>query len=873
MRNMIMRADYCEPAYWIESIELEISLVPECTQVTNTMHIVRNKQRAPEPLVLDGCELMLEMLSLNGTILRQEDYLLDEHSLTLSLLPDEFTLTITTLIHPDKNTSLEGLYLSNGIFCTQCEASGFQHITYYLDRPDVMSRFTTRIIADKKAYPCLLSNGNLIEQGDLENGKHFVVWQDPFKKPCYLFALVAGDLDCLSDIFTTQSGRVVALRIFVEKGFRERCHHAMASLKQAMRWDEQKYGREYDLDVFMMVAVSDFNMGAMENKGLNIFNAKYILADQDSATDRDFEGIQLVIGHEYFHNWTGNRITCRDWFQLSLKEGLTVFREQEFTADMTSQSLSRIDDVTTLRANQFPEDDGPLAHPVRPDSYIEVNNLYTATVYEKGAELIRMQQTLLTPEGFRRGMDCYFDRHDGQAVTCDDFVQALADANQVDLQQFKLWYSQAGTPTVKISTHYDPEKQEYELTLSQSCPLTPEQAEKKPFHIPLKMALFSREGEKLVLRQGQTEQIIELKAETETYTFKNITTMPVLSILRHYSAPVKLDYRSSIDDNYTLFYYDDDAFNRWEAGQHLAFIMLDRFMESYEDGRFCRIDQRFAEGLSRAFTGMDADPGLNARILMLPTMQQMSERFEKDIPVERIKIAHDTLREDMAICLYEKALSTYQQLNTVHSYQFTPLEVGRRSLKYACLYYLVHSGNEEGLALAIAQYHQANNMTDRLAALRLVTSSENDSRSILLENFYSRWQHDSLTLDKWFTLQAIGDLPDIIDNLRLLLRHPGFNYKNPNKVRALIGAFSTQNFAHFHAMDGSGYFFLAEQVCILDKINPQVAARLVTPLTSWQRHISLRQSLMKDALETILSEPKLSNNVFEMVSKSFSKGI
>lgn len=868
MRNMIKRMDYREPAYWIESINLDIDLQPESTQVISTLQMVRNKQRPAAPLVLDGSGLELKSVYLNGAALTQQDYHLGKHSLTISQLPDEFTLTITTLIAPDSNTTLEGLYLSNGMFCTQCEAAGFQHITYYLDRPDVMSRFTTRIRADKAKYPCLLSNGNLIEQGDLDNGKHFVVWQDPFKKPCYLFALVAGDLDCLEDFFTTQSGRQVTLRIFAEKGMRERCHHAMASLKSAMLWDEQKYGREYDLDIFMMVAVSDFNMGAMENKGLNLFNAKYILADQNSATDHDFEGIQLVIGHEYFHNWTGNRITCRDWFQLSLKEGLTVFRDQEFNADLTSRSLSRIDDVTLLRATQFVEDDGPLAHSVRPDSYIEVNNLYTATVYNKGAELIRMMQTLLTEEGFRHGMDCYFERHDGQAVTCDDYVQALADANQTDLTQFKLWYSQAGTPTVKVLTHYDAEQQEYELTLTQSSHLTAEGHESAPMHIPLKMALFSRKGEKLILEPGKKEKVIELKAWKETYTFKNIPSIPVLSILRNFSAPVKLEHSPAVDDHYTLFNHDDDAFNRWEAGQHLAYLMLDRFMESYEEGRFCRIDQRFLEGLARAFKDFGKDPGFNARILMLPSMQQMSERFDKDIPVERIKIAHDTLREDIAIALYSDALSTYQQLNTSQPYHFTPHDVGRRSLKNACLYYLVHSGNEEGLALAIDQYHSANNMTDRLAALRLVTSYENDSRAVLLEDFYARWERDSLTLDKWFAIQAASEVPDIIDNIRALLRHPAFTYTNPNKVRALIGAFSTQNFAYFNALDGSGYFLLAQQVCILDKINPQVAARIVTPLTSWQRHQTLRQDLMKDALQAILSEPNLSNNVFEIVSKS-----
>ncbi|MBY0544466.1 MAG: aminopeptidase N, partial [Gammaproteobacteria bacterium] len=525
MHQMTQRTDYTPPAYWVTSIELTVELDPKDTRVKNIMRLIRNNDVPIASLHLDGHDLTLEEIQLDGRALGPETYKLDEHGLTIEALPNEFTLTLTTLVHPDKNTALEGLYISNNIFCTQCEASGFSHITYYLDRPDVMAVFTTRIIGDKTHYPYLLSNGNLVEQGDLANNQHFAVWHDPFKKPCYLFALVAGDLDCLEEPFITQSGRTINLRIFVEKGLRERCHHAMESLKNAMRWDEEHYGRECDLDNFMLVAVSDFNMGAMENKGLNIFNAKYILADSDTATDRDFEGIQIVIGHEYFHNWTGNRITCRDWFQLSLKEGLTVFRDQEFNADMTSRGLVRIDDVTQLRAGQFPEDAGPLAHPVRPDCYIEVNNLYTATVYNKGAEVIRMMRTLLTPEGFRRGMDLYFERHDGQAVTCDDYTQALADANQFDLTQFKLWYSQAGTPTVKVITHYNAEMQTFELTLSQSCLPTPGQPDKAPLHIPVKIALFSENGEKLPL----SDKLIELKDKTEIIIIEQVPSKPILS--------------------------------------------------------------------------------------------------------------------------------------------------------------------------------------------------------------------------------------------------------------------------------------------------------------------------------------------------------
>lgn len=868
MRNVIKRSEYTPPNYWIESVELTFDLHPHQTQVINTMRIVRNHEKPTAPLVLNGEHLTLKQIVLNGKLLDTNEFLQDAHSLTINDVPDHFELTITTIIHPDKNTTLEGLYISNDIFCTQCEAHGFRCITYFLDRPDVMTFFKTKIIADKHRYPRLLSNGNLIETGDLEDDKHYAIWHDPFKKPCYLFALVAGNLDCLEDHFITQSGRDITLRIYVEKGMRERCHHAMESLKLAMRWDEEKYGREYDLDIFMIVAVSDFNMGAMENKGLNIFNAKYILADPESATDIDYESIQIVVGHEYFHNWTGNRITCRDWFQLSLKEGLTVFRDQEFNADITSRAISRIDDVVILRASQFPEDAGPLAHPVRPDSYIEVNNFYTATVYNKGAEVIRMMQTLLTPEGFRRGMDLYFERHDGQAVTCDDYAQALADANHVDLTQFKRWYSQAGTPVIKVEQRYLPHSHQFELTLTQSCPATPDQLDKLPMHIPVKVALFDENGNKLWLGEEQKERTLELKHAAEIFTFSNIAKPPILSILRNFSAPVKLEFTRPISDYYTLLKHDDDAFNRWEAAQELGFHMLDVFIDAYQNEHQYKLDERYIDALYHALKSTSQDPALSARILMLPSLQQMSERYQSNMPVEAITIAHATLRETLAIRLYDLMLTTYKRLNQHQTYQFNATEAGRRSLKNACLYYLVHSDNEEGLALAIEQYHFANNMTDRLAALSLIVNCENDSRSILLEDFYNRWHHDSLVMDKWFALQSTSELVDVLDNVKSLLQHPAFSYKNPNKVRALIGAFAMNNFAHFNAMDGSGYFFLAEQVCLIDKINPQIAARIVTPLTRWQPQQPLRQELMQDALNRILAEPKLSNNVYEIVSKS-----
>jgi aminopeptidase N len=869
MQQVIKRTEYTPLAFIIESIKLTIDLKPDTARIISHLHIKRNTAVAPMPLALNGEHLTLEQVVLDGRILSASEYGLTPTQLILADLPQAFELVITTIIYPDKNTELEGLYISNNIFCTQCEAHGFRRITYFPDRPDVMSTFTTTLIADKQQYPYLLSNGNPIDSGNMDGGRHFVTWHDPFKKPCYLFAVVAGNLDCLEDHFTTQSGRRITLRIFCEKGQRQRCHFAMHSLKQAMRWDEVEYGREYDLDIMMIVAVSDFNMGAMENKGLNIFNAKYILADAETATDADFEGIQVVVGHEYFHNWTGNRITCRDWFQLSLKEGLTVFRDQEFNADLTSRAIARIDDVNLLRLTQFPEDDGPLAHPVRPDSYIEVNNFYTATVYNKGAEVIRMLQTLLTPAGFRRGMDLYFERHDGQAVTCDDFVNALADANNIDVSQFKLWYSQAGTPRVDVAAHYDAKTQQYQLTLTQACPATPGQPDKAAMHIPIHIALLDKHGQHLpLIMQGKAmgqATVLNFTEPQQQFVFENIAQAPVPSLLRNFSAPVKLHFKQNQDALYTLFRHDNDAFNRWEAGQNLAFHLIDELMAAYTEGQY-HLDERYPQTLINILQS-DIDPALAARMLMLPTPQQIADRYNP-IPVEAIVAAYQTLRETLAIRLYDTCLTLYQQLAKPVAYSFTAADVGRRSLKNTCLYYLVHSYNLEAVNLAVMQYRQANNMTDKLAALSVLANCENAERNLLLNDFYQHWQHDALVVDKWLQVQSTSELPDTLDNIKLLLEHPTFTYTNPNKVRALIGAFANNNFAHFHAMDGSGYAFLANQIRIIDKINPQIAARLVTPLTRWHTQQPLRQELMQDALHFILKEKSLSNNVMELVTKS-----
>lgn len=863
----IRRADYTVPDYLIDTVQLTFDLQPAATKVYNQLTLRRNPARPFAPLTLAGKKLTLVKIELNQRELTADEYHVTDTELVIHSPPEQFTLEIETLIHPDKNTELEGLYISNDIFCTQCEAHGFSCITYFLDRPDVMAVYTTKLIADKQRYPQLLSNGNLIETGDLPKGKHFAVWHDPFKKPCYLFAVVAGKLDCLESHYTTRSGRHVTLRIFSEVGQKQRCHHAMASVKHAMQWDEEKYGREYDLDIFMIVAVSDFNMGAMENKGLNIFNAKYILADSDSATDVDYEGIQIVVGHEYFHNWTGDRITCRDWFQLSLKEGLTVFRDQEFNADLTSRAIARIDDVKLLRSSQFPEDAGPMAHPVRPDAYIEVNNFYTATVYNKGAEVIRMMQTLLTPAGFRRGMDLYFDRHDGQAVTCDDFVKAMEDANQVDFTQFKLWYSQAGTPVITVDAEYDKKLQQYSLTLTQSCPATPDQPEKMPMHIPVSLALFDHEGRKVV-----ADTLIELTDTSQTILFENMPSKPVPSLLRNFSAPVKLNYNYTTDELYTLLHHDDDAFNRWDAGQKLAYAIIDELIASYNTQQRYHLDERYPQALLHLLKQSQADPALVARILQLPTPQQIAERYTRDIPVEAIVIAHHTLRETLALRLYEALSEKYIALSHEKLMDYNANAAGVRQLQNTCLYYMVHSNNEEGMTQAIAQYHEADNMTNRLAALSVIANREHPTRQLLLDDFYSRWQQDDLVLDKWFGLQSTSELPSTLDTIKDLLKHSSFSYKNPNKVRALIGAFAMYNFEHFHGMDGMGYLFLAEQVRIIDRINPQIAARLVTPLTYWQPQQPLRQDLMQQALQSILDEKQLSANVYEIVSKAL-KGL
>lgn len=870
--------DYQPSAYLIKTTDLHFELGEEVTLVKAKLVIHRNPARTEGeiPLILDGVNLVLRSICIDGNPLLNDAFSIDAEKLTIFKVPAEFTLETEVEIKPQENTALEGLYKSSGNFCTQCEAHGFRKITYYLDRPDVMAKFTTTIVADKQLYPVLLSNGNPIAKGELANNRHWITWQDPFKKPCYLFALVAGDLGHIADEFITQSGCKVELKIYVEKGNEDKCDHAMISLKNSMRWDEETFGREYDLAIFMIVAVSDFNMGAMENKGLNIFNTKYIIANPKTGTDVDYEGIEAVVAHEYFHNWTGNRITCRDWFQLSLKEGLTVFRDHEFSADMNARSVARIDQVRRLRAVQFLEDAGPLAHPVRPESYIEMNNFYTATVYEKGSEVIRMMHTMLGKEGFRRGMDLYFQRYDGQAVTCDDFVKAMEDANQADLGQFRLWYSQAGTPKVEITSDFDALNKTYSLTVKQTCPATPEQPEKLAMHIPLALGLLAKDGRELDLQlQGEssnvaaTTRVLAVTQSEQTFQFVNITEKPVPSLLRGFSAPVKLNYAYTDQELLFLLAHDSDDFNRWEAGQHLATRLLLDLVKAHRTKQTLTLRSELTQALRAILADSRLDNALKAQLLALPSETDLGEMMT-EIDVDGIVAARRFVRQQLAMQLTKELSGIYRQQHTQQSYAFNPQSVGRRSLKNVALSYLMLQDKQEVIELCMQQFNQADNMTDQSAALRVIASINCPERLLALESFYQQWQHEALVVDKWFSIQASAELPGTLTRVKELLNHPAFTIKNPNKVRALIGAF-TSNFAEFHGADGLGYQFLAEQVLRLDTLNPQIAARLVQPLTRWKRFDKSRQQLMQGELKKIIQTEKLSNDLYEIVAKSLTE--
>ena len=850
--------DYLPPTFAVSSVSLDFELYDDHALVKNTMHLQR--QHAGD-LHLYGDELELVSLELNDEPLDQSAYRKQDQDLILVACPDEFNLTVVTRIRPQDNTKLSGLYRSNHLFCTQCEAEGFRRITYFSDRSDVLAMYTTRISADKAKYPVLLSNGNLLESGETSDGRHWVVWQDPFKKPSYLFALVAGNLACVTDHFVTCSGKTVELRIYVELGNEDKCAHAMTSLKKAMRWDEEKYGREYDLNIFMIVAVSDFNMGAMENKGLNIFNSKYILARPDTATDHDYAGIESVVAHEYFHNWTGNRITCRDWFQLSLKEGLTVFRDQEFSRDMNSRDVNRIIDVKTLRNIQFPEDAGKMAHPVRPESYQEINNFYTATIYNKGAEVIRMQQTLLGEAGFRRGMDLYFERFDGQAVTIDDFVASMEDANGVDFTQFKRWYSQAGTPQVNVVSDY--QDGTLSLTLTQSCPATPECKDKKPFHIPIRIALFDAKGHTLPLDNS----VLELRESTQTFKFEGLQAKPVVSLLRDFSAPIQLHRTASEEEWLDVLRFETNGYAKWDAAYNLALRSLIRCYHTPQS------DWSISPGLLEAFRHIlmdqSLDRALRAELLTPPSYEDVASTLT-EVDVDRVEDARDFYRAALGRALFAEALSCYQTLWAQEEHALHGQAYGQRKLRQVCLSLMMKADEAATRGLCMEQFSKAKTMTDQLASLALlVNGSHADSRQQAIAKFYQQWEKDELVLDKWFSLQASCDLPDALKRVQALLVHPAFHFKNPNKVRAVLGAFAQSNPRHFHAKDGSGYAFLTEMLLKLDKINPQITARLATPFTRWQRLDKVRQQAMMYQLKT-LSEHDLSRDLNELVEKSIA---
>ena len=870
----IRLADYTVPAYFIDNVELTFNLDAATTRVSSRLTLRRNPQSTEANCVLHGEQLTLISIKLDGQPLSAAQYERSATQLTVTNAPESFVLEIVTDIHPDQNTALEGLYHSGNLLCTQCEAEGFRRITYYPDRPDVMSVFTVTIVASKQQWPILLSNGNLQEKGEFEDGRHWVRWHDPHPKPSYLFALVAGDLYMQQDYFTTRSGRKVALQIYVDAENHDKCDHALLSLKQSMRWDEETYGREYDLDVYMIVAVNDFNMGAMENKGLNVFNAACVLASPQTATDNDFYTIQSIVAHEYFHNWSGNRVTCRDWFQLSLKEGFTVMRDQSFSADLNSAAVQRIDDVDRLRSLQFAEDAGPMAHPVRPDSYIEISNFYTVTIYEKGAEVVRMMQTLVGEAGFRKGTDLYFERHDGQAVTTDDFVKAIEDANQIDLTQFKRWYSQAGTPEITVTEDYCANQQTYTLTLSQSCPATPGQADKQPFLIPLAMGLLDAKGNSLPLQlsdettpyDGDT-RVLVLREEEQRFCFVGIKQKPVLSLLRGFSAPVKLLLQR---DNATLAFlmvHDKDSFNRWDAGQSLFIQSMLALVADYQQNKPLQLPEILLTQCAALLDDETTEPALLARMLTLPSENYLAAQMSV-ADVDAVHQVHEFVKNTLATRLKARFEALYQKHHQPKTaYQFTSQEMGRRSLKNICLDYLLATGDPLQVQRCLMQMKQADNMTDTLAGLRLMADQAGVEREHALRAFYEQWQHDRQVVDKWLTVQALSSQPDTLIRIKGLMKHPAFSLKNPNNVRAVIGQFCRNNPAAFHAIDGSGYQFLVEQILLLDKLNPQVASRQLGAFNSWRRYDVKRQQLMRDALQAIAAQPSLSADVYEVVTK------
>ena len=876
---VVQRLAYRPPSHLVDDVELRFELDPAVTRVSARFAYRRNPAAERDAaLVLCGEQLRLLEVSLDGRPLATDAYALSSAGIIFRTLPDTGVLHIVSTCEPAENRALEGLYLSSGVFCTQCEPEGFRRIAYFPDRPDVLARYTVTIVADSKRYPVLLSNGNLVERGPVagDAGRHYAIWHDPYPKPSYLFALVAGDLASLDDGFITASGRKVALRIFSTPANLAKCHHAMAALKRAMRWDEERYGREYDLDTFMIFCADDFNMGAMENKGLNIFNSKLLLAHPETATDADYSNIEGVIAHEYFHNWTGNRVTCRDWFQLSLKEGLTVFRDQEYSSDVGSRAVERIEAVDFLRAQQFAEDAGPTAHPVRPDTYAEINNFYTATVYEKGAEVIRMQRALLGESGFRRGMDLYFERHDGQAVTCEDFVQAMQDSSGIDLAQFRLWYSQAGTPTLAVQGDYDAAARTFVLEVAQSCPPTPGQASKRPLHIPLAVGLVGADGNDLPLHlagngegRATTTAVLHVRQARESFRFVDVPEPPVPSLLRGFSAPVKVEYDYSEAELVLLAAHDSDPVCRWDAAQRIFSRSILEQAAGGSQGAAFVLRPALVEVVRALLADRTSDPALLALALKPPRLSILADR-QTPIDIDALHRARTATMAALARDLAAAFEDAFARNRPGAAYSAAPAEVARRSLKNACLAYLTARDDAASHALALAQFDAADNMTDAVAALAALNDASADARDIAMGRFEARWRDNPLVMDKWLALQATSCRPGTLERVRGLLSHPAYDPRNPNRIRSLVGAFAQSNLPIFHAANGAGYAFVADQVLTIDRSNPQVAARLVAAFNRWRRFDAGRAALQRAALERIAAAPALSTDVAEIVAHNLA---
>ncbi|WP_319536956.1 aminopeptidase N [uncultured Vibrio sp.] len=859
------RKDYQAPSHTITDIDLTFDLFDNDTIVTALSKVIQKGELTT--LELDGEGLELRSVKVNGEDWAHHE--VKEASLVLSDLPAEFELEIITKIDPEANTALEGLYKSGGAFCTQCEAEGFRRITYYLDRPDVLAKYTTKVIADKEIYPYLLSNGNRIAEGEAENGRHWVQWQDPHPKPAYLFALVAGDFDVLRDKYTTMSGREVELEIFVDKGNLDRAPHAMTSLINSMKWDEERFGLEYDLDIYMIVAVDFFNMGAMENKGLNIFNSKFVLANDQTATDRDYLGIEAVIGHEYFHNWTGNRVTCRDWFQLSLKEGLTVFRDQEFSSDLGSRAVNRIDNVRIIRGPQFAEDSSPMSHPIRPDKVIEMNNFYTLTVYEKGSEVIRMYHTLLGEEGFQKGMKLYFERHDGTAATCEDFVLAMEDATGVDLKQFRLWYSQSGTPTLRVNSEYNADAKTYALTVEQFTEATPDQAEKQALHIPFDIELYDDKGQviPLIIDGEAVHNVLDIKQDKQTFVFENVDVQPIPSLLREFSAPVKLEYDYSDDELIFLMKHATNDFARWDASQMLLAKYIRQNVVNVQAGEEVKLSEALFDAFRGVLLDANLEPAFIAHVLSLPSINEITGWYQQ-IDIDAVDSVLNSITLSLSKELEDELSATYHTLKQV-DYSIEHDAIGKRALRNQCLQFLAHT--EKGNQLVQAQYESANNMTDTIAAMTAANNAQLECRETLMADYSDKWKHDGLVMDKWFVLQGSNPAEDALEKVKATMSHEAFSLKNPNRIRSLIGSFLSANPVNFHKKSGSGYLFAGEILGQLNDTNPQVASRLIDPLLKFRKYDEGRQTLMRAELEKLKSMDNLAKDLFEKVTKALDE--